>query len=58
VGKREEMSSAKSACQQGVLKHGKKAKQRPHPYEYSCGNASRVNEDDEKLKTFVIEERG
>jgi hypothetical protein len=31
--------------------------ERPHRYEDSCGTASHVNEDDEKLNTFFIEEK-
>jgi hypothetical protein len=56
VGKGEEMSSVESSCQQGVLTDGKEVEERPHPYEYSCGIASHVNEDDEKLNTSVTEE--
>jgi hypothetical protein len=56
VGKGEEMSSAESSCQQGMSTNGKEAKERPHPYEDSCGTASHVNEDDEKLKTSFTEE--
>jgi hypothetical protein len=40
VGKGEEMSSAESSCQQGVLTDGEEVEERPHPYEYSCGAAS------------------
>jgi hypothetical protein len=58
VGKGEEMSLVESSCQQGVLTDGKEVEERPHPYEDSSGVASHVNEDDEKLKTFVTEERG
>jgi hypothetical protein len=41
-----------------VLTDGKKVEERPHPYEDSCETASRKNENDEKLKTSIIEERG
>jgi hypothetical protein len=58
VGKGEEMSSVESSCQQGVLTDGKKVEERPHPYEDSCGTASHVNEDDEKLNTSTTEEKG
>jgi hypothetical protein len=51
------MSSAESSCQQGVLIDGKEAEERPHPYEDSCGTASHVNEDDEKLNTSTVEEK-
>jgi hypothetical protein len=57
VGKGEEMSSAESSCQQGVLTDGEEEEERPHPYEDSCGTASRVNEDDDKLETFITEEK-
>jgi hypothetical protein len=53
VGKGEEMSSTESSCQQGVLTDRKEEEERPHPYEYSCGAVSRVNEDDDKLETSV-----
>jgi hypothetical protein len=56
VGKGEEMSSAKSSCQQGVLTYGKEVEERPHPDEYSCGIESHVNEDDEDLNTSITEE--
>jgi hypothetical protein len=29
----------------------------PHPYEDSCGVVSHVNEDDDKLETFIIEKK-
>jgi hypothetical protein len=38
-----------------MLIDGKKAEVRPHPYEYSCGIANCVNEDDEKLNTSNVE---
>jgi hypothetical protein len=41
----------------GVLTNGEEAEERPHPYEYSCGVSSHVNEDDDKLKTSVTEEK-
>jgi hypothetical protein len=56
VGKGEEMSSAESSCQQGVLTDGEE-EERPHPYEDSCRTASHVNEDDDKLKTSITEEK-
>jgi hypothetical protein len=56
VGKGEEMSSAESSRQQGVLTDGEE-EERPHPYEDSCRAASRVNEDDDKLETFITEEK-
>jgi hypothetical protein len=56
VGKGEKMSSAKSSFQQGALTDGKEAKERPHPYEDSCGIARHVNEDDEKLNTSITKE--
>jgi hypothetical protein len=57
VGKGEEMSSAESACQQGMLTNGEEVEEIPHPYEDSCGTASRMNEDDEKLNTSTTEEK-
>jgi hypothetical protein len=57
VGKGEEMSSTESSCQQGVLTDGEEVEERSHPYEDSCGVASRVNEDDDKLETFITEEK-
>jgi hypothetical protein len=56
VGKGEEMSSAESSCQQGMLEYGDKAEERSHPYEDSCGTAIHMNEDDEKLKHSITEE--
>ena len=56
VGKREEMSSTKISCQQGALTDGKEVEERSHPYEYSCGISSHMNEDDEKLNTPIAEE--
>jgi hypothetical protein len=56
VGKGEEMSSVEISCQ-GVLEYGEKEEERPHPYGYACGDASRMNEDDDKLKNFVTEEK-
>jgi hypothetical protein len=56
VGKGEEMNSAESSCQQGVLTGEREAKERPHSYEDSCGVADHVNEDDEKLNTSITEE--
>jgi hypothetical protein len=57
VGKGEEMSSAESSCQQGMLTDGEEAEERSHPYEDSCGTVSHVNEDDEKLNTSTTEEK-
>jgi hypothetical protein len=56
VGKGEDMSSAESSCQQGVLTDGEEVEERSHPYEDSCRVVSRVNEDDDKLETFITKE--
>jgi hypothetical protein len=52
VGKGEEMSSVESSLKD------EEAEGKPQSDRDSCGNASHVNEDDEKLKTFTIEEKG
>jgi hypothetical protein len=57
VRKGEEMGLVESSCQQGMLVDGEKVEERPHPYEDSCGTASRVNEDDEKLNTSTTKEK-
>jgi hypothetical protein len=51
------MRSAESSCQQGVLTDGEEVEEMPHPYEGSCGATSYVNEDDDKLKNSIIEEK-
>jgi hypothetical protein len=54
VGKGEEVILAKSSCQQGVLTDGEEEEEeRPHAYEGSCGTENHVNEDDDKLETFI-----
>jgi hypothetical protein len=57
VGKGEEMNSNESSCHQGVFTNGKEEKERPHPYEDSCGVSDHVNEDDEKLNTSTMRRR-
>jgi hypothetical protein len=51
------MSSAESSCQQGVLTDGEEEEEIPHPYEDSCRAASRMNEDDDKLRTCITKEK-
>jgi hypothetical protein len=50
VGKGEDMRSAESS-----LIGEEEAEERPHSDEDLCRTASRVSEDDEKLKTFIVE---
>jgi hypothetical protein len=52
------MTSVESSCQEGVLTYGEEAEERSHSYQDPCGTASYVNEDDDKLETFFIEEKG
>jgi hypothetical protein len=40
-----------------VLTYGEEKEERPHPYEYSFGTASRMSEDDDKLEAFITEEK-
>jgi hypothetical protein len=56
VGKGGNMSSNESSYQKGVMKNEEEARERPRSDEYSHRIMSRVNEDDEKLKTSVTEE--
>jgi hypothetical protein len=56
VGKEEEARSTESS-HQGVLIGEEEAKEGPHLGEYSCGTASCVNEDDDKLETFITTEK-
>jgi len=56
VGNEEEVRSAKIS-RQGVLTDEEEAKERPRSGEDSCGTASRVNEDDDKLETFITAEK-
>jgi hypothetical protein len=58
VGKGEEMSSTEGSCHQVVFTDGGEAKEMPHPYEDSCGAASRMNEGDENLKTSITKGEG
>jgi hypothetical protein len=57
VGKGEDMSSIKSLRQQGELTDEEEAEERPRSDEDSHEIVSRVNEDDEKLKTSTIKEK-
>jgi hypothetical protein len=56
VGKGEEMRSAKSS-HLGVLTDEEEAERRSRSREDSHRIMGRVNEDDEKLKTFIVKER-
>jgi hypothetical protein len=56
VGKEEEVRSTESS-RQGVLIGEEEAKEGPHSGEYSCGTASCVNEDDDKLETFITSKK-
>jgi hypothetical protein len=51
VGRREEMSST-----EGSLIGEEEAEEKPHSDEDSRGIVSHVNEDDDKLETFIIVE--
>jgi hypothetical protein len=57
VGKGGEMSSVESLCQQGVLTDEEEVEERSHPYEVSCRIENHVNEDDERLETFITAEK-
>jgi hypothetical protein len=58
VGKGKEVNSAESSCHlRGLINEEEAEDEGPHSNGDSHGAANHVNEDDEKLKTFVIKEK-